>query len=468
MFAVTKPKEDSMRYFPIYIDTKDQKLVVAGAGECAVAKLRLLLKTEANIAVFGSDPQPEVLKWQQEGVLHFEPREISAEDVIGARLLYAANDDEDLDRAAANLAREYGVQTLIVDNLEDSDFITPAIVDRAPVTVAIGTEGAAPVLARKIKSDIEEMLPASLGILARVGKAFRPMVNRLPFGAARREFWARYYFDQGPVAVSEGEWALDHVLNSLLSEMENETPSKGHVSFVGAGPGDPELLTLKARKRLHKADVVIYDRLVSTEILELARREATLIEVGKTPFGPSWKQEEINALLVNHGKTSDVIRLKSGDCSIFGRLDEETEALDLAGIEYDIIPGITSALSAAAKLKVSLTRRGRNRTLRVITGYDAKGFADHDWRTLAAPGEIAAIYMGKASANFMRGRLLMHGAHPETPISVVENASRPDQRIIPTTLLHLQDALVDVEGPAVLMFGLAPHNTTFKTVKEAL
>ena len=239
------------------------------------------------------------------------------------------------------------------------------------------------------------MLPASLGILARVGKAFRPMVNRLPFGAARREFWARYYFDQGPVAVFEGEWALDHVLNSLLSEMENETPSKGHVSFVGAGPGDPELLTLKARKRLHNADVVIYDRLVSKEILELARREATLIEVGKTPFGPSWQQEDINSLLVDHGKTSDVIRLKSGDCSIFGRLDEETQALDLAGLEYDIIPGITSALSAAAELKVSLTRRGRNRALRVITGYDAQGFSDHDWRTLSALGKLLPFIWGR-------------------------------------------------------------------------
>ena len=457
-----------MRHFPIYLDTQDRRIVVAGAGQCAVAKLRLLLKTHAQIDVFGRDPDDLVLQWAAEGRLAFEERGLNAADLAGALLLYAAQDDPELDRQAADLGRKAGVKTLIVDNLDDSDFITPAIVDRAPVTVAIGTEGAAPVLARKIKADVEGLLPPSLGVLARIGKTFRPLVTRLPFGRARRAFWSRYYFEQGPKALAEGEWAVEHVLHSLLEEMAGAADNaKGHVHFVGAGPGDPELLTFKARKLLHEADVVIHDRLVSAEILELARREATIIEVGKIPFGPSWKQEDINALLRKHGSSDQVVRLKSGDSGIFGRLDEETAALEAAGIGYTVIPGITAAAAAAAELKVSLTRRGRNSELRIITGHEAEGFADQEWRSLAEPGAIAAIYMGKSAATYLQGRLLMHGADAGTPVTIVENASRADQRVIPATLASLPARLTGVEGPAVLMLGLFPRQAQHVALQEA-
>lgn len=463
-----------MKHFPIYIDTEDKTIVVSGAGECAVAKLRLLLKTMARIKVFDPHADQEVLSWAQEGRLEYFPRAVEAGDLTGAILHYAAQDDLDQDRATAALARAQGIKSVIVDNLEESDFITPAIVDRAPVTVAIGTEGAAPVLARHIKARVEEMLPTHLGILARIGKAFRPKATRLPFGRKRREFWSRFYFDQGPKAVAEGEWAVEHVLNGLLQEMEKEAPTPGHVHFIGAGPGDPDLLTLQARKILHEADVVIHDRLVPQAILELARREATIIETGKTPFGPSWRQEDINALITEHGRTHQVVRLKSGDCGIFGRLEEEISAVESAGIEFSITPGITTAAAAAAEMKTSLTKRGRNREIRLITAHDTQGFADHDWRSLAEPGSVAAIYMGKKAGTFLQGRLLMHGAHPSTAVSIVENASRPDQRIIAATLSNLGRALVTVEGPAILMLGLAPncaaaiHETENHAVKEVL
>lgn len=446
-----------MRHFPIYLDTRGHNVVVSGAGDCAVGKLRLILKTEATVTVYGANPDPLVVQWAAEGRLTLHQRDLEPTDLSHAVLFYAASADLPKDRTEAQWARARGVKTLIVDNLDESDFIMPAIVDRDPVTVAIGTEGAAPVLARRIKAEVEEMLPQSLGTLARLGKLFRPMVTRLPFGRARREFWSRYYFDQGPKALNEGEWAVEHVLNSLLEDMQREEGRKGHVHFVGAGPGDPELMTLKARKLLHDADVVIHDRLVPQPILELARREATIIEVGKIPFGPSWKQDDINALLQEHGKHSQVVRLKSGDCGVFGRLDEETEALDEAGIEFSVVPGVTSAMAAAAELGVSLTRRGRNAALRIITGHEADGFAEQDWRALAEPGATAAIYMGKAAASFLQGRLLMHGADAQTPVTIVENASRPDQRIVPATLLSLPDRLGGVTGPAVLMLGLAPH-----------
>lgn len=457
-----------MRYFPIYLDTQNRRVAVSGASECAAAKLRLLLKTEARISVYGRDAGPDVRRWAAEGRLTFHDRALDASDLDSVLLLYAANDDAVLDTAAADLGRHAGVKTLVVDSLADSDFITPAIVDRSPVTVAIGTEGAAPVLARKIKSDVEAMLPASLGILARIGQAFRPRAARLPEGRARRDFWSRFYFERGPKLIGAGEGAVEDALEDLLSEAENEAPEPGHVHFVGAGPGDPDLLTLKARKLIHEADVVIYDRLVSAEVLELARREALLVEVGKTPFGPSWKQKDINALLIEHGSNAQVVRLKSGDGGVFGRMDEETEALEAVGIEYSVTPGITSAAAAAAELRLSLTKRERNTGLRIITGHQTDGFADHDWRALAAPGEVAAIYMGKAAAGFLRGRLLMHGASPKTPVTIVENASRTDQRIIATTLLGLTESLDSVTGPAVLMLGLAPRSAAEAAVRKAL
>jgi uroporphyrin-III C-methyltransferase / precorrin-2 dehydrogenase / sirohydrochlorin ferrochelatase len=221
---------------------------------------------------------------------------------------------------------------------------------------------------------------------------------------------------------------------------------------------------------LDAADVVIYDRLVTPEILDLARREALMIDAGKEGFGSSMAQDDINALIVEHAQNGAlVVRLKSGDPTVFGRLDEEIQALELAGISYRIIPGITAASAAVATIGQSLTRRGRNSSVRFLTGHDTKGFADHDWRALARPGEVAAIYMGKTSARFIQGRLLMHGADPLTPVTVIENASRPDQRVLACTLADLEPTLTraGLIGPALTLYGLAPrHAVTFARQEE--
>ncbi len=348
----------------------------------------------------------------------------------------------------------------IVDNLDDSVFITPAIVDRDPVTVAIGTEGAAPVLARAIKRDLEAALPPKLGLLARIGKAFRPVAEKLPTGRARRDFWADYYLREGPRIETEtqAEEALDALLNRHLAAQK---PS-GFVDFVGAGPGDPDLLTMKARKALDAADVVIHDRLVAPEILELVRREAVIIEAGKTGFGPSMPQADINDLIVTHGsRGAHVVRLKSGDPTVFGRLDEEIEAVTAAGLNWRIVPGITAASASAAAIGQSLTRRGRNGDLRIVTGHDMEGFAEHDWRALARPGAVAAVYMGKASARFVQGRLLMHGAAPETPVTAIVNASRADQRrSMQRRLTDMAAAISGLTGPALTFIGLSPRDAT--------
>ncbi|GAB4541415.1 MAG: uroporphyrinogen-III C-methyltransferase [Ruegeria sp.] len=243
-------------------------------------------------------------------------------------------------------------------------------------------------------------------------------------------------------------------------QQTHTAPKTGHVDFVGAGPGDPDLLTVKALAAFDRADVVLHDRLISDAILQIAGRSARLIDVGKAGFGPSWRQEDIDALLVRLALEGQrVVRLKSGDATVFGRLDEEIEALDAAGISWAIIPGITAASAAVASIGQSLTRRGRNSSVRFLTGHDMQGFADHDWTALARPGSVAAIYMGKKSARFIQGRLLMHGADRATPVTLIENVSRPDQRILETTLDRLAHDLsqADVTGPALMFYGLAPR-----------
>jgi uroporphyrin-III C-methyltransferase / precorrin-2 dehydrogenase / sirohydrochlorin ferrochelatase len=450
-----------MQHFPIFVALAGRRVVVSGGGAIALAKIRLLLKTEARITVFSDTPDPEICALAEAGEVRLVRRRLDVGDALCAALAYAANGDPDEDARAAHLARADGALVNIVDNLADSQFITPAIVDRDPVTVAIGTEGAAPVLARAIKRHLEEELPPSLGILARTGKAFRRRAQQLAQGRVRQDFWRDYYFDVGPRAVDgRGEVALQDALERLLERHLAAVPRPGRVDFVGAGPGDPELLTLKARRALDEADVVIHDRLLPVAILELVRREATVIEAGKTGFGPSTPQAEIDAMIVAHAAGgAHVVRLKAGDPGVYGRLDEEIAAVEAAGIQWRIVPGVTAAAAGAAALGQSLTRRGRNSELRLLTGHDVEGFAEHDWSALARPGTVAAIYMGKTAARFLQGRLLMHGADPSTPVGIVASAARPDQTVIDATLADLSERLVDgaIEGPVILFLGLGPR-----------
>lgn len=241
------------------------------------------------------------------------------------------------------------------------------------------------------------------------------------------------------------------------------------VTFVGAGPGSAQHLTLGAYRALQGADVVIHDRLVGAEILALIPATTRCIDAGKQGFGPTTPQSDINAILVAQALTgARIVRLKGGDCGIFGRLDEEMEALEAAGISFTILPGLTTASVAAATIGQSLTRRGRNASLRIVTGHDMAGFAEQDWRGLSRSGEVAAIYMGKKSARFIQGRLMMHGANPATPVSLCENVSRPDQRILSATLATLPDVAAQLTGPAIILYGIAPRQAdTLSLLNEA-
>ncbi|MFK5979172.1 MAG: SAM-dependent methyltransferase [Rhizobiaceae bacterium] len=325
-----------MRHFPIFADLNDRKVVLSGANSITEAKLRLLMKTGANIFVYGTSPSANVKNWAQAGKISLFSRAISADDTHGALLVYAANGNAELNSKTVEYGRASGAMVNVVDNLEASDFITPAIVDRSPVTVAISTEGTAPVLARKIKSDVETALPANLGLLARIAESFRPKLNSIEDGRIRRKFWNRFFFGNGTLtrakdAVSE--------LDKLLVHTLSEAPDEGRVSFLGAGPGDPHLLTVKASAYLQNADVVVHDRQISSEILDVARREAIIIE-----NGPGTLQ-----MIIEHTKQgAHIVRLKAGEPSIFGRIGEEIKALDQAGVSYEIVPGISDASVASA------------------------------------------------------------------------------------------------------------------------
>lgn len=472
----TPIRDMQMRHLPVYLDTLDTLIVVSGAGDTAIAKVRLLLKTQARIHVFGVEPAAVLRAWSAEGKIELSERSLLPEDVVDSRLVYAANDDEVEDARVARIGREAGAIVNVVDNLDASDFITPAIVDRSPLTVAIGSEGAAPVLARQIKVRLEQQLDSQLGLLARVGKQFRGAASALPKGRATRGFWAEYYETVGPAALAEGgeqqvQIAISNLLAKHLAHASDASAKthRGYVWIIGAGPGDPDHLTNKARRAMHDADVIVHDRLVSNDVLELARREAVFVEVGKTPGGQSWQQSDINQLMVDHAsKGLRVARLKSGDPAVYGRLDEEMDALDAAEISFEIVPGITTALAAAAKLKVSLTKRQRNSEFRLLTGHDVNGFAEHEWRALGRPGAVAAIYMGLRATRFLQGRLLMHGADPATPISIIENVSRENEAVLATTLQDL-DADVsrsELNGPALILFGLAPRNLADSTINQ--
>jgi uroporphyrin-III C-methyltransferase len=255
-----------------------------------------------------------------------------------------------------------------------------------------------------------------------------------------------------------------------MTDLPVFSPAPVAVTFVGAGPGAAAHLTLGAFRALQAAEVVIHDRLVGDEVLALIPPHVHRIDVGKEGFGPSTAQSTINATLVAQAMTgARVVRLKGGDCGIFGRLDEEMDALEAAGLSFTILPGLTSATVAAAAIGQSLTKRGRNGALRIITGHDMEGFAEQDWRGMARAGEVAAIYMGKKSARFIQGRLMMHGATGETPVSIVENVSRAEQRVIEATLATLPEAVAQATGPAVLLYGLAARRASaaLTALKEA-
>jgi uroporphyrin-III C-methyltransferase/precorrin-2 dehydrogenase/sirohydrochlorin ferrochelatase len=446
-----------MKYFPVFADLDGAGVLVAGGGEAAAQKVRLLCKTGARITVVAEAACAELRGLADRGAVRLLPRPFEASDVGGQRLVYAASGDEALDSAVARAATARGIAVNVVDGPELSTFLTPAIVDRSPVTVAIGTEGAAPVLAREIRARIEALLPANLGVLAARAEALRRRVAQaVTDPLARRRLWERLL--QGPFRHALLGGAEAEAERILASELDGAgRPARGRVALIGCGPGDPDLLTLKALQRLQEADVLVIDRLVDARILDYARRDAERIYVGKAPRGQSTPQAEIDRILVREARAGRIVaRLKGGDPFIFGRAAEEMGALQRAGLPVEVVPGVTAAHACAARAGLPVTLRERVRQFSVITGATADGLPELDWDALAAPGAAFAIYMGVGNAPVIRRNLLAAGAAPGLPAVVVENGTRETERTVATTLADLADCIgqLGLDGPAVIFVGL--------------
>jgi uroporphyrin-III C-methyltransferase/precorrin-2 dehydrogenase/sirohydrochlorin ferrochelatase len=441
-----------MRYFPIFFDLQDRKVIVVGGGEEALRKVRLLLKTTAKIAVIAPALHEEL---QAEPRVEWLSTRFTGYLLDGAALVYSA--DPELNARVSKEAQARGIPVNAVDEADISTFIVPSIVDRDPVVIAIGTEGTAPVLAQGLRAKIDAMLPQKLGALAARAAGLRARVaEAVPHGNRRRSFWHSFFFGPPREALFSGDdvaFALE--VNDAI--YDSAKPPVGRVSLVGAGPGDPELLTLKAQRKLQEADVIVYDRLVSAGVLEMARRDAVRIPVGKTPFEASPKQSEINAILIREANAGRVVvRLKGGDPYIFGRGGEEQFALEQAGIAVDVVPGITAALGCAASAKLPLTQRGHNRAITLLTGHSETGLSEQDWVALAKPGSTFVIYMGVNAAGDISARLLDSGIAPSTSVTVVENGTLPTERVLHSTIGSMWETLqtAGITGPALIYVGL--------------
>jgi uroporphyrin-III C-methyltransferase/precorrin-2 dehydrogenase/sirohydrochlorin ferrochelatase len=447
-----------LRYFPIFVDLEGRDVLIVGGGEKALQKLRLLAKTSANLKIVAPEVSEDIAT---PGVpnLTIKLHSFVESDLDGAALVFAASDDPVLDARVATAAQARGLSVNVVDGPAESSFIMPAIVDRDPIVVAIGTEGAAPILAREIKSKIESWLPAQFGRVAQHAQTLRRRVqDAIADPTVRRRTWEALL--QGPWrnAVLAGEDAVaDREFTRQLDASRSQTEPAGSVTLIGCGPGEPDLITLKAQQHLQSADVLVVDRLVNPAILEYARRDAIRIDVGKEPEGDSAAQSDINQILVREAlKGQRVVRLKGGDAFVFGRAAEEMAAVRAAGVVVSVVPGITAAHACAASIGLPVTLRTKVRQFAVVTGASADGPIDLDWASLAHPGQAFAIYMGVRTAQHFRDKLLGAGAAPQTPVVIVENGTLASERAVATDLASLASAIADsgIRGPAVIFVGL--------------
>jgi uroporphyrin-III C-methyltransferase/precorrin-2 dehydrogenase/sirohydrochlorin ferrochelatase len=441
-----------MRYFPLFLDLEGRRAVVVGGGEEALRKVRLLLKTGVRVELIAR-ALPGELVGNAKVLLVNTP--YHSDLIAGAAMVLSA--DDNLNERVSADAQRLGIPVNAVDDAALSTFIIPSIVDRDPVVVAIGTEGTAPVLGQNIRAKVDAMLPRNLGALALRAAGLRDWVaDRVPHGNSRRAFWSSFF--SGATAVPEethDDVAQKMALDDAIYAHGKAKP--GRVSLVGAGPGDPELLTLKAHRRLMEADVIVYDRLVSPGILEMARRDATRISVGKTPRGTHTPQDEINAILLREAQAGrDVVRLKGGDPYIFGRGGEEQSFLKRHGISVDVVPGITAALGCAASAGLPLTLRGRNQSITLMTAAGETGLAEQDWLGFAKSGQPLAIYMGREAAGSIAAKLMEYGLASSTIVHIVENGTLANERVLKCTIGNLWDTLngAHVSGPAIIYVGL--------------
>ncbi len=439
-----------MRYYPTFVDMQGQTVVFLGGGSELANKIRLLSKTPATLVVYGAHISDDLTALVSQNKATWVEREAALEDLDGARLIYVACDDEDARPDYIALAKQSGALVNVVDVTEACEFITPALVERAPLTIAISSDSAAPALSRHVKASLEQSLPSDLGnIGALVDAARLELKAAFPDTDDRRRFLDKLFSGLfGNVETSAH-------LQGLIETHKDAPRPVGRIAIVGAGPGDPELLTIKAHRALQQADVIVHDKLVSDSILDLARRDAQRIYVGKSRANHTMQQEDISQLLVTLARQGKyVVRLKGGDPFIFGRGGEELDKAVAAGVEVDVVPGVSAALGCAAANGIPLTHRDHASAVSFVAG-QRKDLAQQDWHGLAGPGRTLVVYMGLNAAGDIAKKLSADGVRASLPVAIIENGTRPDSRTIRSDLSTMAEDIerFEVQSPALLIIG---------------
>ena len=449
-----------MQNYPIFMNLQDQKCLVVGAGPVALRKIRLMQSAGAKITVIAPDMCDEIESEFKDSITYLA-REFEDNDINDYRLITAATNFPEVNERVSHLAQAKNIPVNVVDQPELCSFITPSIIDRSPVLVAISTGGGAPVLARNLRSKLEAFIPASYGKLASAMNSCRDKLKiAVPEERNRRIFWDKVV--QGPIAENffsgrevEGEKLLHQAISDAAKPdaPQNET---GEVWLIGAGPGDPDLLTFRALRLMQQADVVLHDRLVSDEILNLTRRDADRIYVGKKRADHAVPQGEINQLLVDlalQGK--NVVRLKGGDPFIFGRGGEEIELLAESGVPFQIVPGVTAASGCATYAGIPLTHRDHAQSCAFVTGHLKDGSVNLNWQALATPNQTVVIYMGLVGLPTICEKLIEHGVSKDMPIALVQQGTTKNQKVFTGTLSTMVETIKDkeVKAPTLIIIG---------------
>jgi uroporphyrin-III C-methyltransferase/precorrin-2 dehydrogenase/sirohydrochlorin ferrochelatase len=459
---------------PVFYALDGKRVVVAGGSAAAAWKAELLSATGATVDVFASDLSTEMADLAFDpphGAIVIHHRDCTQGDLAGAALAIGACEDDNAAARFAGMAREAGVPVNVIDRPDHCDFAFGAIVNRSPLVVGISTDGAAPVFGQAVRARIEAMLPAGFALWARAAQTWRRYVQASALSqAGRRRFWQMF---TGFAVANPNHEPVEADFVRLLSGVNElgDKVERGSVMLVGAGPGDPELLTLRAVRALQSADVILFDDLVSQEILDFARREAKKMLVGKSGYGPSCKQDDINATMIalaRNGKR--VVRLKGGDPMIFGRAGEEIEACRKAGIAVDVVPGITAAQGAASSLGLSLSHRLQARRIQYVTGHAQNGALpdDLDWKSIADPSATTAIYMPTRTFPLLAEKAMAQGLDPATPVIAISRATRPDERVIAGTLGDMAERLgaEKPQGPLLVLIGRVLEGYEADTMQE--
>lgn len=446
-----------MDYFPVFMKLQGQPCLVVGAGEIAARKIELLLKADAKITVIARKISTHVSELQAVHDLNVLQKSFSTEDLIGFKLVISATDNQQTNELVAHTATQQNILVNVVDSPALCSFIFPAIIDRSPIIAAVSSGGSAPVLARLLRAKIETVIPPAYGKLAALAEKFRSAVKHsIKVPAQRRIFWENNF--QGAVAelVFAGkEQEAARQLTENLAKHEQGT-NFGEVYLIGAGPGAPDLLTFRALRLMQQADVIVYDRLVSPEILELARRDSEKIYVGKQRQNHAVPQEDINILLADLAKAGKrVVRLKGGDPFIFGRGGEEIETLMQQGINFQVVPGITAASGCASYAGIPLTHRDHAQSCTFVTGHLKDNSINLNWTQLAAPNQTIVIYMGLVGLEKICEALMAHGSPKDLPIALVQQGTTINQRVITGTLETLPSLVIDkdIKPPTLIIIG---------------